>query len=294
MQLRLWPKYDYPRFDLDEDSQLRFRPVREMDATNDRSHMIFQETPPGGSWPVYGGQSFDIWNHDTGSYFAQINPDSATTELNRKRGRPNRRSAFYEMDEAWRSNPDACPCLHPRVAFRDITRATDQDNGQVSYLNVVITNKGPYLLRVRGSDADEAYILGIMSSIPFDWFARRYVEISMNFFILAPLPVPRPDSENPLRIRLIELSGRLAAQDERFTEWAQVVGVGCGPIGDGAQREMIMELDAVVSLLYGLSEDQLRAIYRTFHHDGTVDGEPWEDRFNAVMIYYAQHGGEEE
>ena len=116
----------------------------------------------------------------------------------------------------------------------------------------------------------------------------------LNFFLLNPLPIPRPDSDDELRTRAVELSGRLAAQDERLTEWAQAVGVDCGPIGDDAKREMIMELDAVVSLLYGLSEDQLRAIYRTFHHDGTVDGEPWEDRFNAVMIYYAQHGGEEE
>jgi len=282
-----------PRFDLDETANFRFRPVGEFHATNDRPHMIVQETPPSGSWPVYGGQSFDIWNHDTGSYFAYIVPETATTELNRKRRSPNRRSPFYEMDEAWRSNPDACPCLHPRVAFRDITRATDQRTMRAALIppNVVITNKGPYLLRVRGSEADEAHILGIMSSIPFDWFARRYVEISMNFFILAPLPVPRPDSENPLRIRLIELSGRLAAQDERFTRWAQAVGVDCGAIGDDVQQEMIMELDAVVSLLYGLSANQLRAIYRTFHHNGTVDGEPWEQRFNAVMVYYSQHGG---
>ena len=116
----------------------------------------------------------------------------------------------------------------------------------------------------------------------------------MNFFIVDCLPVPRPNQDDALRIRLIEIAGRLAAQQSNLSEWAEEVGVDCGPISDDAKREMIMEVDAVVSLLYGLSEDQLRAIYRTFHHDGTVDGEPWEDRFNAVMIYYAQHGGEEE
>ena len=113
----------------------------------------------------------------------------------------------------------------------------------------------------------------------------------MNFFIVDCLPVPRPNQDDALRIRLIEIAGRLAAHDERLSEWAEEVGVDCGPIGDGAQREMIMELEAVVALLYGLSANQLRAIYRTFHHDGTVDGEPWEEQFNAVMVYYAQHGG---
>ena len=113
----------------------------------------------------------------------------------------------------------------------------------------------------------------------------------LNFFLLNPLPIPRPDSDDDLRTRVVELSGRLAAQDERFTRWAQAVGVDCGAIGDDVKREMIMELDAVVSLLYDLNANQLRAIYMTFHHDGTVDGEPWEERFNAVMVYYAQHGG---
>jgi len=52
-----------------------------------------------------------------------------------------------------------------------------------------------------------------------------------------------------------------------------------------------LELDAVVALLFGLTEVQLRAIFRTFHHDDTVDGEPWEPRFNAVMEYYRHHEG---
>ena len=53
---------------------------------------------------------------------------------------------------------------------------------------------------------------------------------------------------------------------------------------------MIFELDAVVALLFGLDEVQLRAIFRTFHHDGTVDGD-LQPRFNAVMEYYRQYEG---
>ena len=132
-------------------------------------------------------------------------------------------------------------------------------------------------------------MLSVMSSIIFDWYSRRYVELNLNFFILNPLPVPRPERDHPLRQRAIEIAGRLSAHDYRLEAWAKKVGVQCGEPDPVEKRNMIFELDAVVALLYGLNEVQLKAIFRTFHHDGTVDGEPWEARFNAAMEYYRQH-----
>ena len=278
----------HPRFDVNIPDGFRFRPVRELDATNDKKIMIFEQNPPMESWPVYGGKSFDIWDCDTKKYFAYIDPEVAQRELNRKRAKPNRRSAFYEMNGDWRGTPSALPCLNPRIAFRDIVRSSDRRTTIATLIppNTTITNKGPYLLRIRGNEKDEALLLSIMASIPFDWFSRRYVELSMNFFILNPLPVPRPKENNPLRLKAIELGGRLSSQDQRFDKWAETVGVECGKLGDEEKRELILELDSVVAHMYGLSERQLESIYRTFHHDGTVDGEPWRQRFDAVIEHY--------
>ena len=87
------------------------------------------------------------------------------------------------------------PCFSPRIAFRDVTRATDTRTVRVSLLppRVFVTNKAPYFLWPRGDERDQAFLLGVLSSIPLDWYARRFVEISMNYFVLNPFPIPPPD-----------------------------------------------------------------------------------------------------
>jgi len=56
--------------------------------------------------------------------------------------------------------------------------------------HVFAHNKAPSLLWPKGDERDQAYLLGVMSSVPFDWFARRRVEINMNYFILNSLLTP--------------------------------------------------------------------------------------------------------
>lgn len=283
-----------PRFDSNE--QFRFRQVAEFHARGDREFFHLTEPSPENNWPVIGGQSYNIWNSDTGNYFATIDPATARTELQRKRTAARGRSAFAEMSDEWRTNATTLPCVNPRIVFRDVARATDTRTSIAALIppNRVIVHNSPYLLRCQGSETDEAFLLGILCSIPYDWYCRRYVETHMTYFLQNPLPVPRPDVNNTHRRRLVELAGRLAAQDQRMSEWAASVGVHCGPIDDVIKRNMVLEIDAIVSRLYGLDDGQLRTIYQTFHHDGTVDGEPWEARYNSVMEYYRQLEGEDE
>ena len=68
-----------------------------------------------------------------------------------------------------------------------------------------------------------------------------------------------------MRSRVVELSGRLAAVDDRFSEWAEAVGVECGPLEAAEKNGMIHELDAVVAHLYELTHDHLTHIFETFH-----------------------------
>ena len=86
--------------------------------------------------------------------------------------------------------------------------------------NVFLTNKGPHLLFARGTLDDQAFVLGVLSSIPLDWYARRFVETTLNFFIFNPFPIPRPLIADPLRRRVIDIAARLATPDDRFKEWA--------------------------------------------------------------------------
>ena len=95
------------------------------------------------------------------------------------------------------------------------------------------------------------------------------------------MPVPRPGRGSLLRQRLVELSGRLAAVDDRYADWANAVDVDYGPLDEDEKQEMIHELDAVVAHLYGLSRENLQVIFETFH-----DNWDHEPRMNAVLEHY--------
>ncbi len=286
-----------PRLDYDDGKSWRARPHTELHATNEKvfpkTHrrvgmplMRFVEEPNADWWPVFKGESFDIWVPDTGTYYAWADArNDVLPYLQEKRLTAGSRenSPFAEFDPQTLKDPRTLACYRPRIAFRDVARATDTRTLRAALVppEVFITNKGPYLLWPRGSRQDESYLLGVLSSVPLDWYARRFVEVSVNFFIFNPFPIPRPSKESVLRKRVIELAGRLASPDKRFATWAKEVGVACGPLDDAEKDDKIHELDAVVAHLYGLSEKQLRHVFETFH-----EGWDFEERLRATLKHF--------
>ena len=132
----------------------------------------------------------------------------------------------------------------------------------------------------RGSKKDEAYLLGILSSIPLDWYSR-FVEINFNLTFFTPLPIPRLEDSVALKQRIIKISGRLASPDERFKIWATQVNVNYGKIGNEEKGEMIAELDSLVSIAYNLEKAEIIHIFESFHKN-------WDfyERLNKVLKYY--------
>lgn len=274
----------------------RFRPYRELDATNDKNLrdgtplMHFIQRQPRGSLPIYKGESFDIWEPDRGpqNYYAWAFPEVMDERLQRKRLRGLRleKSAYFELQhDASMQQIETLPIRFPRIAFRNVTNRTNRRTVITCLIppNVYITNAAPTFIRIRGDERDEAYLLGILCSIPLDWYARRFVEINLNFFILYGFPIPRPSRDNPLWHRTLQLAGRLACADERFAEWAEAVGVEWGPIPEPDKEQMVFELDAVVAHLYGLNEAQLTHIFETFH-----EGWDYQERLDEVLRYFRE------
>ena len=59
------------------------------------------------------------------------------------------------------------------------------------------------------------------------------VELHLNFHILNNFPIPDADTDNDgIACRVVEISGRLAAVDEKYAEWAEEVGVPVGSVAD--------------------------------------------------------------
>lgn len=275
-----------PRLDSEIADSWCFRPHRELDATNDQPLMDLEaETCPKGFWAVFKGESFDIWQPDTGVYYAWAEPERVLEHLQAKRWRTYQRetSPFYGIDEETASNARTLPCYRPRIAFRNVTNRTNTRTLITTLVppKVFLANHGPFFVRVRGDELDEAFVLGVLSSIPLDWYVRRFVEINANFFLVTPVPVPRPEKKNLLRKRVVEVAGRLACQDNRFKDWAEAVGVECGPVDPADKEEMIHELDALVAHLYGLNKKQLTHIFETFHV-----GWDYAPRLKATLTHF--------
>ena len=265
--------------------QWRARPHTELHATAEKKLMTFTKENNARYWPVYKGESFDLWNPDTGVYYAWADPAPLLNWLQSKRmrGANNKRSPHHEFQKKYLSNQTTLPCFAPRIAFRDSTNRTNQRTVIACLVppRVFIANQAPYLLWPHGDEKDQAYLLGVLCSIPLDWYARRYVETHVSFFIFNPFPIPRPRRDDRFWQRTVMLAGRLASSDDRFSNWAETVGVACGPLAEDEKFDMIHELDAVVARLYGLDERQLIHIFKTFHK-----GWDFSERLDGVLRHY--------
>lgn len=209
----------------------RARPHRELDATNDKDLMdVASHDRPRGFWPVYKGESFDLWEPDRGEYYAWADPKVVVPHLADKRGRGRTRSnsvwyEFRDRPEKWFRDEKTLPCFAPRIAFRDVTNRTNQRTVIAALVppKVFIANQAPCLIWTRGDEKDEAYLLAVLASLPLDWYARRFVETHVNFYVFNPFPIPRPGRDDPLWQRAVALAGRLAAVDDRYADWAAAV-----------------------------------------------------------------------
>ena len=235
-------------------------------------------------WPVYKGTSFNLWQPDTGIYYDSAEAETMIACLQEKRfaQHRSRTSAFAEQASSLMEDSRTLPCRSARIAFRNVTRSTDTRSLITALLppKRVIVHHAPYLLRTIGTPQDEAFLLGVLSSMLCDWQSRRTVELNMTFEQVGLLSIPDPGAGHDIRDRTTEIAGRLAACDERFAEWANEVGVPVGSVNDEeTKQDLICELDACVAHLYGLDEEDLAVIYETFssnvdysdHHASVLD-----------------------
>ena len=268
------------------------RPYRELDSTNDRKSRggIVDVQSPGrdGEWPVYKGESFNIWQPYTGKkhVYGWADGQEAVDTLQSKRLGAHKypTSVHSSFDKMKIVDKRTLSVWRPRIAFRDTTSDTNNRTILAALIppKVLAVHLAPVMMWPRGDERDEAYLLGVLCSVPFDWCARRLVKGHAYFFLLNSFPVPRPGRDSPLRREVEVLAGRLAAVDERYAEWAEAVGVEAASVRSETQKnDLIARLDAAVSHLYGLKRWQVEHIFETFHR--TWD---YRERLAAVMRHY--------
>lgn len=258
----------------------------DLNQTND-SGSFWVDEPDRGDIRVLKGSSFENWDPDFGDPHGSADFDEVRAKLVNKLRRQSKlsKSAFAGLDPNEIDSQRGLPIDIARIAFRDVTNSTNTRTviGCLIPPRTVLTNKAPYLFNRDYDPKKEAFLLAFLSSIPFDWQARRWVELSLSFFILNSFPIPSYKA-SPLVNRLIEVSGMLAAKDSRFEAWADAVGVPTGALHESSDRqEAIAELDALVSLSYGLELGDVEHIFQTFHR-----GWDYQPRLEKVLDFYRQ------
>ena len=276
----------HPRFDAA--NGFEFRPLAELHATNDRSRFDTDLDRDDLDMDVLTGASFETWDPYFGEPYGRADGEELKSHLLAKAqgGSRRRNSAFSGLQI---NGIEDHPVSKARIAFRDVTNSTNQRTAIFCLVppGVALVNAAPYLVRRAGSASDEAFLLGIVCSIPFDWYARRWVELHLNFHVLAPMPVPRPDPSDPLRQRVVEIAGRLAAVDDSYIAWAEAASVPTGGLSGNKKKDAMAELDGLSSLLYGLSLEDVRHIFSTFHR-----GWDYSERLERVEDYYERWKGQ--
>jgi hypothetical protein len=240
--------------------------VAELHETGDRH--LWAGTTHGGR-PLWKGEGFEQYDpHGAG---ARRCPPSDAVRRKVRKPRPGSGSCLAaELDVAARRRAVLGELGRARVAFRDVSRATDARTVRACFVppGVFLTNKAPYLAFAAGDDRARAACLGIMNSLPFDWQARRFVEINLSFFILEGLVVPDLDDDD---LAVVAASAaRLSCVDGRFAALAEAVGVEAGPLGVDERERLRVEIDARVARAWSLTAEDLDVLLADF----TLDAVP--------------------
>jgi hypothetical protein len=237
-------------------------PVAELHETNDRR--LWEAATKGD--PLWKGESFD--QYDPHGAQARVCPRSNDVLKKIRKPRPGSGSLVAaDVSVEQRRAAVLAELNGPRIAFRDVTRATDSRTARAALTppGTLLTNTAPYLAFVDGDDRTRAACLGVMNSLPFDWQARRFVETHLNFFILEGLVVPDLADEHFGRIA--ESAARLSCVDDRFQAFAESVGVECGPLTDEEHEALTVEIDARVAGSWKLTAKDLKTMFRDFTED---------------------------
>jgi hypothetical protein len=203
--------------------------------------------------PVLNGGSINIWQPDFGKPY----------------GKADEALVAWIRSQYLSKNPLAhsVPIDRARIAIRQITNSTNRRTVLACLIppGSALVHGAHFIDFVEADPKREAFLLAVLCSIPFDWYARRWVELNVTFELLRSMPIPEYNPDDERQIRLIDLAGRLSAQDERFSEWASEVGVPIGKLTDDEMENSMIEIDALVADIYGLDATQLEVIFRTFH-----------------------------
>lgn len=242
--------------------------------TTDRP-LWFGETE---GWPLWKGESFD--QYEPNGAGERRCPADDTALAKALKPRPGTGSLVVEVSSADQRRLAVARSLdRARLAFRDVTNRTNSRTAIACLIppRHFLANSAPYLAFIDDDPRAEAACLAILNSLSFDWQARRFVELHLNFFVLEGLRVPELDDD--AFAALATDAARLSCVDERFAEFAEATGVEYGPLTDGERERLRADIDARVASAWALTADELQVVFSDFTLDAV--SETYRERVRA-------------
>ncbi len=169
-----------------------------------------------------------------------------------------------------------------RLGFRAVTGATNERALVVSVIpkNVFCGNSlivsvpvadeiidGEWVQQKTYSDNELLAATALMASFVCDWFIRKKILTNMNMFYVYEIPVPRLTKADKDFAPIVGHAAKLICTTPEFDDLAQEVGLRDHRDGitDPAERARLRaELDGMIALLYGLTEEEFTHILSTF------------------------------
>jgi hypothetical protein len=267
-----------PRFDALGLAHGGVFPATELHETQQKSYFRHNE-----GVPVWKGASFDQCNPHGREIAGHADWEEVFSFLQAKRERS--RTFRDHFGSAHLKDPKTHPIHRARIAFRDVTNRTNSRTVLACLIppRTPLTNKAPYLVFPDQDEQLQAYALGVLNSVPFDWQARRIVETNLNFFILNFIAFP-PDESGLTPIA--ERAAALSCIHEGYAAFAKAVGVGIGSLSLEQRTQCRAEIDALVAHAYGLTAGDLAYMFTDF--PSTPEGLPADyralvlERFEAL------------
>ncbi|MGH3849855.1 MAG: hypothetical protein ACRDRT_09155, partial [Pseudonocardiaceae bacterium] len=255
----------------DPDSPWAMRITREVDMT--RARPLFSRTRSAVHIPVVEGRMVHQYRSGAKTYVTGTGRTAIWQPL--ALGETDGARAQFFVDPA-RLTRSAQACIsRSRIGFCDIVGQTNERTVQAALIEPgrVCGNKVPTIDFIASGESDEGerrrrelLFLAAANSLVLDWFVRRVVTTSLNFFILLDLPLPMLDPASPAGERLVDLAAHLTAGEAiRYDSARQV-----------AQDRA--EIDMLMCAAYGIDLADLPVILADFplldRHQPPLPGEP--------------------
>ncbi|WP_411868818.1 Eco57I restriction-modification methylase domain-containing protein [Vulcanococcus limneticus] len=238
--------------------------MRMLDMSND-SHLFFEE-PARDRLPLYEAKLIHHYDHRWATY----SPDGSSSDV----ALADKQDPEFQLrPRYWVNREEVSDRLSAQgwgqqwlMGWRDICRGTDERTVICSVVPMAgIGNQMPLMLpEVEASTDSAALLLGNLTSIPYDFFARHKVGgTHMNFFIYKQLPVLPPGAYSQDAIDFIQPRVlQLTYTSHDLKSWAEDLSYDGPPFAFDLDRRALLraELDAYYAHLYGLNRDELRYI----------------------------------